>query len=258
MGILLSNEKSINNKTINSVITEINTEFAVKLAEIQNSIEHDDFEIHANRAKWKDVLSIYAVFITGGNEQSDVIVLDDEKIEKLKRIFWEMNIISSRVEEVEKNIETIDEKGNVVIQNVTRKILFINISNKSVEEMIQQYNFNKKQVEQLAELQKEEYSFLWSNVLYGAFAGNTDIVQVAFSQIGNVGGEPFWSWYGYESRVEWCACFVSWCAEQCGYIDSGIIPKFSACQNEGVVWFKTCGLWQEKKYIPNSRRYYIF
>ena len=48
---------------------------------------------------------------------------------------------------------------------------------------------------------------------------NQEIVSVAQSQLGNEGGQPYWSWYGFESRVEWCACFVSWCADQCGYID---------------------------------------
>ena len=71
-------------------------------------------------------------------------------------------------------------------------------------------------------------------------------------------GQPYWSWYGYESRVEWCACFVSWCAEQCGYISAGIIPKFASCQTEGVAWFKTCGLWQDGGYSPKARRYNIF
>ena len=28
--------------------------------------------------------------------------------------------------------------------------------------------------------------------------------------------------YGFEGRVEWCACFVSWCANECGYIENGI------------------------------------
>lgn len=46
---------------------------------------------------------------------------------------------------------------------------------------------------------------------YGrAFAagGNQAIVEVALTQVGNQGGEPYWSWYGFDSRVEWCACFV--------------------------------------------------
>lgn len=40
--------------------------------------------------------------------------------------------------------------------------------------------------------------------------GNGDIVSIAKTQVGNVGGKPYWQWYGFDSRVEWCAIFVSW------------------------------------------------
>ena len=79
---------------------------------------------------------------------------------------------------------------------------------------------------------------------------STLIVEVARSQIGNVGGEPYWSWYGFTERVEWCACFVSWCANKCGYIRSGIIPKFSGCIN-GVDWFKGRGQWIGNSFEPS-------
>ncbi len=79
---------------------------------------------------------------------------------------------------------------------------------------------------------------------------STLIVEVARSQIGNVGGEPYWSWYGFTERVEWCACFVSWCANKCGYIRSGIIPKFSGCIN-GVDWFKDRGQWIGNSFEPS-------
>ena len=79
---------------------------------------------------------------------------------------------------------------------------------------------------------------------------STLIVEVARSQIGNVGGEPYWSWYGFTERVEWCACFVSWCANKCGYIRSGIIPKFSGCIN-GVEWFKDRGQWIGNSFEPS-------
>ena len=65
----------------------------------------------------------------------------------------------------------------------------------------------------LAELLQEENNSLWSAVLYGIGYSDDQIVTVALSQVGNVGGEPYWSWYGFNSRVEWCACFVSWCAK---------------------------------------------
>ncbi len=72
--------------------------------------------------------------------------------------------------------------------------------------------------DELAEFQKEEYASMWSAVIYGSSVGSNDIVKVALEKVGNVGGQPFWSWYGFGSRVEWCACFVSWCANQCGDI----------------------------------------
>jgi len=59
--------------------------------------------------------------------------------------------------------------------------------------------------------------------------GSAILVEVAYSQIGNVGGDPYWSWYGFSNHVEWCACFVSWCADQCGYLDAGVMPKFCSC-----------------------------
>ena len=81
--------------------------------------------------------------------------------------------------------------------------------------------------------------------------GNQAIVEVALTQLGNEGGQPYWSWYGFGGRVEWCACFVSWCADQCGYLESGIIPKFSLC-SDGVDWFKKNGQWQNKNYKPQT------
>ena len=137
-------------------------------------------------------------------------------------------------------------------------MLHIDVTSKSLQEMIELYNLNPKQKEQLAELQKEEYNSMWSYMLAGATGGSNDIVEVAKQYIGNVGGQPFWSWYGFSNRVEWCACFVSFCANECGYIEAGIIPKFANCQSEGVAWFQTCGLWQDRSYTPKARRYNLF
>lgn len=79
--------------------------------------------------------------------------------------------------------------------------------------------------------------------------GDAGIVEVAASQIGNVGGEPYWSWYGFNGRVEWCACFVSWCAHKCGYIEAGIIPKFAGV-GTGINWFQDRHQWQKRGYQP--------
>ena len=79
--------------------------------------------------------------------------------------------------------------------------------------------------------------------------GNTAMVAVAQSQIGNVGGEPYWRWWGLDYRVEWCAIFVSWVADQCGYLDSGVLPKMEGVRPY-VDWFIERGQWQGREYEP--------
>ena len=237
-GIFFSNEKDVGEKTMSSVIRE----FTNKITDIQNNMEHNEYEISSNKAEWKDIISLYAVVISNGEEQTDVITLDDNKINKLKEIFWKMNTITSSVSEIEKEYEITDENGNIKTEKKKIKMLHIDVRSKSLQEMIELYNLNTKQKQQLAELRKEEYNSMWSYMLYGSSAGSNDIVEVAKQYIGNIDGQPFWSWYGFSSRVEWCACFVSFCANECGYIEAGIIPKFAGCESEGVAWFKTCEL----------------
>ena len=78
----------------------------------------------------------------------------------------------------------------------------------------------------------------------GTRPGNQAVVDIAKSQVGNVGGQPYWSWYGFTSRVEWCACFVSWCYGQMGLSE----PRFSACQAQGIPWFQSHGQWGGRDY----------
>ena len=79
--------------------------------------------------------------------------------------------------------------------------------------------------------------------------GDTAIVKVAQAQLGNVGGNKFWKWYGFSSHVHWCACFVSWCSNECGYIKAGIMPKFAVVGN-GASWFKERHRWASGGYSP--------
>ena len=79
----------------------------------------------------------------------------------------------------------------------------------------------------------------------GTRPGNQAVVDIAKSQVGNVGGQPYWSWYGFNSRVEWCACFVSWCYGQMGLSE----PRFAACQSQGIPWFQSHGQWGGRNYV---------
>ena len=78
----------------------------------------------------------------------------------------------------------------------------------------------------------------------GTRPGNPELVELAKRQVGNVGGQPYWSWYGFNSRVEWCACFVSWCYGQMGLSE----PRFAACQSQGIPWFQSHGQWSARGY----------
>ena len=87
--------------------------------------------------------------------------------------------------------------------------------------------------------------------LFAGLFGNQQIVSVAMGQFGNSGGQKFWSWYGFDSHVEWCACFVSWCANQSGLIESGKVPKFALCSS-GVTWFQGKNKWQSGGTTPSA------
>ena len=78
----------------------------------------------------------------------------------------------------------------------------------------------------------------------GTRRGNEEVAAIALSQVGQVGGYPYWSWYGFSSRVEWCACFVSWCYAQVGLSE----PRFSGCTSGGMAWFQFHGQWADRNY----------
>lgn len=246
-GIFFSSEDTGSGQTMQAVVQEINTEYQTQIETTKNNIAYDVLEMSGSRAVWAEVLSVYAVKTTTDPDNAqDVATMDDAKKAILKDIFWQMNAISSRTETKTETVitETDDGHGNIVQTEttVTRTYLYITVTHKTADEMAQQFGFNSDQKKQLNELLSEDNKSLWAAVLYGISTNDTQIVSVALSQIGEVGGQPYWSWYGFGSRVEWCACFVSWCANECGYIETGVIPKFAGCVN-GVQWFKDRGQW---------------
>ena len=253
-GIFFSGEDSGSGYTMQNVVQEINDDYQQQIDTTKANLSHDVLEMSGSRAVWPEVLAVYAVkTTTDPDNPQEVATIDDSKKAILTDIFWEMNQISSRTETRTETVitETDDGHGNIVEteSTVTQTYLYITVSHKTAEEMAEQYGFDKEQKEQLAELLAEENRSLWSAVLYGIYTEDGAIVSVALSQVGNVGGEPYWSWYGFSGRVEWCACFVSWCANECGYIDTGVIPQYAGCVN-GVQWFKDRGQWMDGSAEP--------
>lgn len=89
---------------------------------------------------------------------------------------------------------------------------------------------------------KDPMKHFVQNVLNKHITISVDLVKIAESQLGNKGGQPYWSWFGFDSHVQWCACFASWCLNEAGLIDKGLAPKFSYC-NDGIKWFREHDSW---------------
>jgi hypothetical protein len=257
-GIFFSSEAD-NELTIQTVLTQLNTEFNERITEIENTVTHDDVQQSGSQASQKDVLAVYAVKITTDPDNPlDAVTMDEQRAEILREIFWAMNQIdySTEIYTEEETVQVPNEasdaeEGDMIeqTQTVERTRLLITITGKTAEEMAAEYGFTQEQLSYLTELLSDDYTELWYGLPFGTGSGSGDLVAVALSQLGTVGGRPYWSWYGFSYRVAWCACFVSWCADQCGYIDSGLVPKFSYC-DDGIAWFKVQGRWQGRNYVP--------
>ena len=255
LGIFFSGEDSGTGQTMRQAVQEINADYQSQIDTARANLTYDKLEMSGSRAVWPEVLAVYAVkTTTDPDDPQEVATVDDSKKAILKDIFWQMNELSSRIESKTEEVitETDDGHGNIVetTTTVTRTYLYITVSHKTAEEMADHFNFTADQRKQLSELLDEENRRLWSAVLYGIYSGDDAIVKVALSQVGNVGGEPYWSWYGFNSRVEWCACFVSWCFNECGYLDTGTAPKFAGCVG-GVEWFRSHGQWADNSVNPS-------
>lgn len=253
-GIFFSSEDTGGSQTMQEVVREINDEYLARLDEIKASTTYDELEMSGARAVWPEVLAVYAVkTTTDPDNPQEVASITDEKKELLKEIFWQMNEISHKTDTVSETeiVESDDGNGNIVEEEVlvTNTYLYITIEHKTAEEMAAELKFNDEQMAQLKALLADKNDSLWVVVLYGIVTSDDAIVAVALSQVGNIGGHPYWSWYGFDSRVAWCACFVSWCANECGYIDAGVIPKFAGCIN-GVNWFRERGQWADSSATP--------
>ena len=256
-GIFFSGEDTGNGMSIRTAIREINAEYMGRIEAIKAGVDYDELELPDNRPDWRDILAVYAVHTTSDTENpQEVTSMSDEKTELLRDLFWEMNTLSSRIETVELATEEAEDANGEppeTPENPEEKpvstLLFIELTQRTPEDMAERLDFTEAQRQQLTELLSEEYATLWNGILYGIGTGDGEIVSVALSQVGNEGGEPYWRYMGFTSRVDWCACFVSWCANECGYIESGVMPNFSWCET-GVNWFKERDRWLDPGSTP--------
>ena len=255
-GAILTGQIDEEARPVHEVIAEINGEFNDQIMERRNARDYDTVTTTGSRAKWRDVLAVYFAKSMDDPEGAGLsfYYISENGADKLRDIFWDMNDIDSTVtrQRVKELVRTEDEDGNIVYepQWVTKLELTITVESKNAYEMSERPLYmTSAEREQLYDLLSEDYEELWPRLVYGYYPEDCPIVKVALQEVGNIGGEKYWRWYGFSSHVDWCACFVSWCASECGYISSGIVPKYARCVN-GVDWFKSNGKWIEGSEEP--------
>ena len=235
-GIFLSSEKDNKNEiSINQIISDCNNELVDKIDSIRKNNPYDEIRIESTRTSWKDILKVYVVKVTNGDTDDDVITLNNKKVKKLKNIFWDMTKVTHKLKN--ENIEGED-----------KKVLIIKIDGLSITNM----ELSKKQKEQLKNIGDIESTELWEAAIYG----NKTMTSVANVEIGNVGNK-YWEYFDRTSKSEWCAMFVSWVANQLGYIQNNTMPKFAGC-GVGVTWFKEHNRWKDSNYAPKENDIIFF
>ena len=251
-GIFFGNASDETALQLSTAMSTVTGEYSDSIQALANGEPYDRTLITINGRPgadisdtWKQVLAVYAVRAASGNG-APIDFSDPEKIQLLRSTFFDMVSVTGGVETVEDEVP--NEDGQTAV--ITTKTLKAAVTAKNAVDMQQFYGFSAEQRRMLSELLDPGMNDVWRQLLYGnAGIGNGDIVQTAISQLGNTGGQPYWSWYGFSDRVEWCACFVSWCAEQNGFLSAGIMPKFANCDT-GIAWFKDRKFWRDKGYEP--------
>lgn len=156
-GILFSNEQDDDSLKISTIIVEINNDLSSKVEEIKRNNIYNNCNINTSISNWKEILAFYSVYAISNNKDS--ITLDKDKVSDIKRIFWEFNTINYRVD--------------------LNKVLYIDINSKSLEKMMNNYNFSLDQKEEVNNLLNSELDSMWNGIIYNSTNNNKWIFPVS-------------------------------------------------------------------------------
>ena len=182
-GIFFAAEPTGDGVSVAQAITELNEEYQERLQEIESEEEYDRQEIESNDGSyaiaWQDVLAVFAARTSGAEDGAPVAYLDEENLERLRQIMWDMNEITWEVETQTHEVETTpatdttddtdeneDDPGTTT---VTETVLILTLHHKTADEMREEYRFNARQNEYLTLLLAEDTTALWGDLL-GGFA----------------------------------------------------------------------------------------
>ena len=238
---------SRNGTDINALMSEAGNRYRQELEDIKGSIEHDSVEITEDIYSWHEILSLYQIYSV---KSSDDVT---DEMESFWGLYRSTYTIVSETEEaiVVSEIEHVDHDGNTETVTVEEKkiVLHIDVRKKDIETVFQELGFTAEDRELYYMYLENDSAQLMS--LFGSGVGNSSIVEIARREIGYTGGEKYWRAYGFTRHAAWCACFVTWCANEAGLIEEGKVPRYALCLN-GVKWFKNKGKWLDKGIVPET------
>ena len=204
-GIFISDEAADNDSIpISAIVAECNMELSNKLDDIENAAAADRSEIIGEQANWDLVLAVFATKVAGAEDDTveDVVVITEDKKQKLKNVFWDMHEITSRTE-------------TVASGDTNEKVVYITITAKTKEDMISQYNFTRKQQEALDTLLEQDEVLISAaqslavsdataqdilkNLPDSLSAERKKVIKAACSLVGKVN----YFWGGKSSAIGW-------------------------------------------------------
>ena len=152
----------------------------VRLLDNSKCIQHDRQDIVANDGvyfiRWQDVLAVFSSYVSGDEFGSSVASLEEEQVDKLREIMWEMNEVDYSTHPETITIDTTDEDGNQATAEITETVLVIELTHKTPDEMAADYHFSTRQNTYLQLLQDSRYEELWAELLGGFAPGEGEVM----------------------------------------------------------------------------------
>ena len=175
-----ANAPNENAVTVQEAVETLTGEYRDRLEEISNTIQHDRQDITANDdvyfIRWQDVLAVFSSYVSGNEFGSSVASLEEEQVDKLREIMWEMNEVDYSTHPETITIDTTDEDGNQATAEITETVLVIELTHKTPDEMAADYHFTTRQNTYLQLLQDPQYEELWAELLGGFAQGGGELM----------------------------------------------------------------------------------
>ena len=142
LGILFADEQQADDTVpLATAIAEIQGEYNAELEELQNG-DYVSIQIVGQAPDWREVVAVFASKVAGAEDGMDVFTLDEERVELLRQVFWDMCEITTEMQDVDVPDSDPDDE---IDDSHTETALTITITAKTAEQMRLEYSFTKYQ-----------------------------------------------------------------------------------------------------------------